>query len=243
MLSVDKKFFLRSFLIMAGINIGVYLVYHLSYHLGQYWFDLLADYVMDAWDCLLPAISAFLMLFVYSRRGAGSALIYALIISLARLFYTIPFYYLYFMTSVTAPSSLDSITTSLLSSALVYVTFYLHIFALWGIGVLIYRHKSQNGKPELYQMLSERGMFNFEAGSTVIIFVISLVQFLYALRVPVIATADYFAEYGLNTRVGDLIHMLFNYLFVIFMLVLCHVILCKLKDRLTEGDGTREETE
>ncbi len=240
MLSANKKFFFRSFLVAAGVNFAVYLVYHLAYHIGQYWFDLVADYVMDAWDCLLPAVSALLLLLVYSRRGAGATLGYTLLLAAARLFYTVPFYYLYFMTSVTAPNSLDSITTALISSALVFVTYCLHIFALFGIGVLIYRHKSQNGKPTLYDVLKVKSSFNFDATSTVMVFVISLVEFLYALRVPVITTLTYFDDYGFNMRVRDLLHMLFSYVFVLCMLPLCHTLLCKLKNRLTKDEEEEE---
>ena len=94
MLSVDRKFYFRSFLFVAGVNLAVYFVYHLAYHIGQYWFDLVADYVMDAWDCLLPAVSALLLLTVYSVRGVRGTLGYGLLLSLCRMFYSIPFYYL-----------------------------------------------------------------------------------------------------------------------------------------------------
>lgn len=243
MLSVDRKFYFRSFLLVAGVNLAVYFVYHLAYHIGQYWFDLVADYVMDAWDCLLPAVSALLLLTVYSLRGVRGALGYGLLLSLCRMFYSIPFYYLYFMDSVTSPDSLDSFVTSLLSSALVFVTYFLHISLLCTVGVLIYRRKSKDGSPALYDMLKEKCTFRFESGASAILFVLSLIQFVYAMRVPVIATVDYFAAYGLNIRVGEFIHMLFSYVFVLCMLAVCYVLLCKLKDKLFKVKKEAEDSE
>lgn len=233
MLSENKKFIPYSLLCVGLVNLLVYFVYHLAYHIGQYWFDLLADYVMDAWDCLIPAVGALLMLLVYSKRGIRAGLLYCLGLSAARLLYSIPYYYLFYMSSVSAPSSLDSITTSLLTSALTFVTFYLHTFALFGVGVLIYRSNPTSKEKLLSDLLCPCRVFDFSSVSVKIIFAISVIQLIYAMRVPVITTIGYFEEYGAYTRTQDLLHMLFNYVFVLCLFLVCHVVLCTLKNKLT----------
>lgn len=235
-MSLKNKFYLKPLLWLLIGNLVAYLIHHLAYHINQYWFDQFATYVSDAWNMLMPAIGAVISLRVLSDFSLRQAAIYSLFISICRLVYSIPFNYLHFMTDFTSPSSLDSITTSLLVSAAEFVFVYLQIALLLAVGLLVMRWKKTkiNAISGLMEKCYAR---DFTCPFTGAVFGISLVQLLMGLSVPISTTLQLIADHGIHFRTGEIIHIVLDCAFVLVLFVLCHILCCRIGRRQPEQDA------
>ena len=93
-----KRLTKRAFVIYALVNVFAYAFVHVAYLfandvVGEI-FEYFSYYLSKTVEFLAPPIIATLVYLIYKEYGKKTALITALTISFARVFYSIPYYYI-----------------------------------------------------------------------------------------------------------------------------------------------------
>lgn len=161
---------------------------------------------------IIAAAVVFLNRFVSTRKWLFSALP----LSLTRIFYIIPYSYLYF--EYTWYDTRESLLLALAQGALDFLLTLVIVLLLSLAAAFLFSHTKGADEKKSF------ALFDFSSGYVRAAFAMSLAVFLYDLIGEVIKTVDYLIEYAGTYRTGEIIYIIFTYLFMLVMLLLMHTV-------------------
>lgn len=235
----EKGFLLKFFLALAIANISVYALYHISYLMGYNWFEYVHIYISEIWEFLFVPISAVLMLAVGIKNGRLGAFKVAILCSVARVFYTIPFYYMEYMRNSYPPNSFDSIIVSSLYTVFEIFITLIHLYAICAVIFLVCRGLGKREKNYLQNSLLGEASFDFSSPASIICLVACLCQFAIKIVGVVSITISFLLEFGGGFTLSEILLILLDYVVCIALLPLSYVAICRLKKVFM--DGAREQ--
>ncbi len=230
----NKNFNLRFFLLLTGSNLAIYSLYHISYLLGYNWFEYIRTYAADIIEFLLIPIVVVIMLEASTARGQRQALTIAILASLSRFSYCIPFYYMEFMKASYPPNSTDSIILALVFTIAIILITFGHLYFIYGIVHLFCKLKSKNQNAYLEKALSSKASLDFSSPTSVVYLVICLCQFVIKLISVVIDTVSFLAEFGGAYTLVEILTLLLDYVICLGLLVLSYLIVCRIKSLIMQ---------
>ena len=183
--------------------------------------------LFDLFFIAAATVSLMKLRFVSKRAWLSTAAF----LSLSRLFYMLPYSYLYFENN--GYDTLESVTLALAECALDFILTLVIILLLSLVAeFLLSRSADAN---------DNFGLFDFSRGPVRAAFVMALIIFIYDLIREIIVTVDYLIEYAGTYRFGEIIYMVFTYLFMLLSLILVHIagaLLIRIcSRRLSSGDA------
>ena len=189
-----------------------------------------------------------------------SAIVRAILFSLPRTIYLIPYYYCYYRAELydTAESLVLSSIVTFFGVLLMFVQILIfHAVFIVATGIIIKRQlirdlppACRNDMPKnLNELINEktkenlkfipenRGVFDFNIPVTVGIFATVFLQFVISLLSEISTTASFLVSSSGNYGVDDIIYMTFSYVFILLELLSVHIICYSLKNLITKSQS------
>ena len=234
----NKGIALWAFLIFSCLNLATFLIGHVASFVENDLFGAILEYiglyVLTATDFLTPILAATVVILIYAYKGTLKALLSALLISTAKLFYVFPFYYLEYFDSY---GSLDASILSAITVLRDVILMTLGVIASLYIAILVVqravKRPYKNTVEYLPELLGERAGTDFLAAPALPFFVVAVLKFIAALITEIVYTVDFFVSYGSDYSAGEILTMLFNYVFLFAMHVLGYLLAIFVKNALT----------
>lgn len=249
MKKTTKRIVIRAFLIYTLVSIFTYALYHIAYlftndALGLT-FEYIAYYVSNAVDFLTPPIMATVMLVLSAREGAKKAFLHTLLISTARIYYTLPYYYLIFIYNYNY-DSIESILISFAVSVVAIVIVALGALISFVIATFILGKRMKKRYSEIISSLpkivKEPSTLDFLNTASIHLLVFTLLRFAISLIGELTDTVIFFVEYGSDYTLAEIGTMLGNYVLLFILLVVSYLVCAKVKNLLARCEEDEDET-
>ena len=227
-------------LALAGINLGVFLLYFVPYYVmegkgiteGYEYFRMYTEEIVF-W--LLPLLSAVFLAVRYFGYGIKGVLRDAPLLALSNLIYTIPFYYLLGI-AYSIGDSIVSILWSLGVSIIYILIFFGRTLLLFFIIKLSFERFAPNKETRVEKFVSGSVM-DLSAPSTLAIFFAALAEFVIHLATEIYDATSYLINYAGDYRGEDLAYMMFRFIFILCILFASQAICVKMKNVIIEKSG------
>ena len=250
MKKATRKIVIRAFLIYALINIFTYALYHIAYLFTNdtigLTFEYIAYYVSNTVDFLTTPVIATVMLVLSAREGAKRAFLHALLISAARICYTLPYYYMIFIYNYQY-DSIESILISFAASLVAIVLIALGALISFVITMLILSKRTK--KPyidtisSLSDIVNKPSTLDFLDTVSLPLVIFALLRFAIGLISEITDTVIFFVEYGADYTLAEIGTMIGNYVLLFVLLVLSYLISVKVKNYLAKYEKDEKETD
>ena len=208
-------------------------------------FSYFGYYILKSVEFLAPPLIATLTLLVFSAAGMKKAISFSIRLSLARLFYTIPYYYIIFIYNY-AYDSIESIFLSTLASAFVILLTFAGALFCVRVAIFVREKSAKQSKgeviSELPEILKKRSGLDFISDASLPIFVFVILRFAYSFITEIVDTAAFFIEYGADYTAEEILTILGNYVLLFALLVVSYILCVKVKNTLTK-DTEKELSE
>ena len=247
-MKILKKGFLSRFvLIFAGLSLFEYALFHVQYLLSAETVSVLISYIRYyyslAWDFLMPAISALIMLIVYSGIGKRDAILGGAYLALTRLAFFILYYYMFYISQ--GFDSIESVSLSLLTSIAFSLLSYLEILLCFGVGMLVMsraaKKRGVNTEEYMLPAMMREDILDVGIDSTRMTAFMSLTVFIVRLVPLIINTVSFLIENGTHYTGTDIREILIDYLMLLILLILTHIILSKSKKAIIKSRAYTED--
>ncbi|MBR2972377.1 MAG: hypothetical protein IKC61_05570 [Clostridia bacterium] len=236
-----KKIVWHIFLMYSALNVINYTLAHIAYLfendvIGAA-FEYISYYTTLALDFLAIPMLATVMLVLRARESAGRAFVHMILISTARIFYTLPYYYVAFIYNYRY-DSLESILFSLVASVAIILISALVSIIYLAIAVHFLVRKAKKNKsvniPTVYDVVKTPTTSDFLSTSGLPLTVFSLLSFgLHGVK-ELIDTVSFFIEYRLSYTAGEIVTILLNYVLLFLLLIAAYNLCARLKNRLAK---------
>ena len=228
-----KGLFRPTWLFLCGACFLAFIAFFVAYYLyDTHGLSITAleyarSYYVKALYFVMPLLIGAAMIFTTDRFGVKAGLIKCASLPTALLFYTLPYYYIYYV--FVTLDSLDALLFAILGSLLDCLVFYLEGALLCFIATYAAKRISQ-GRSRAFAITSDP--FDFSSTFTVAVFIgVSFKAFI-TLIFMVVDTVGYLVEYSGTYRVSEITAMVLDYLFLLVMLVLSHLLVFAVKNRI-----------
>ena len=181
-------------------------------------------YFTELEDWITATVAAVFFVVTYTKGGKKVALRSAIPLTLAKLFYTIPYYYLLGISYKF--DSIESIMLSLIASIFHLLVFYLHSVLLFFVAKYVFTRREKVAPFRL----SEGSVFDLDHSATLSIFAISFAEFVIRLLMEIRQAVSYFIEYVGDYLVSDILYMVFRFIFILAMIFVSHFVCFKVKN-------------
>ena len=176
---------------------------------------------LEGW--LTATVAAVFLMVIYTRDSKKAALRSAIPLTLVKLIYTLPYYYLLGISY--RLDSIESIMLSLLASIFHLLVFYLHAALLFAVAKYVFTRREKNAPCHL----SEGSIFDLDHRATLSIFAISFAEFIIRILMEIRQAVSYFVDYAGDYKADDIFYMIFRFIFVLAMIFVSHSICYKAK--------------
>ena len=227
-----KKLFSKAFLLFGAYHLARYLFAHAAYmHMQDesgIIFEYVTLYLNKLTDFLVPAVMGVLMLLTYTYVDMRSAIKISLVSASSTLLFSIPYYYIIFIYNY-GYDSIESITLAAIATVgTIAFTFLLSMISL-AIALAIIRRSQKLGRGTsreyLTSALSEKSTGDFSSGANPALLVFPAVSFVYLFIRELIDTVTFFMDYGLDYTAGEILLIIFNYIFLFMLLALSYIVM------------------
>lgn len=233
----EKKIAARSFLIYAAINVFVYTFSHLAYlftnDVAGVIFEYIGYYTHRALEFLAPPALAAIMLVLCAKEGIKKALLHTLLISCARIFYTLPYYYIIFIYNYRY-DSIESLLISLIASISVILLTALGAYISFSVAVIVMKRRHGKSRAEIIdsipELISKPSGSDFLNDESLPILIFVLLRFALSLITEIFDTVIFFVKYGYDYTTAEILTMLANYVFIFLLLIASYFIACGVKN-------------
>ena len=230
-----RKLFGKYFLRFAGANLASFVLFYISaYILMNDSFEYARYFIGEAFDFALPVISAMVVSSAISERGF-SALWLAPFISLGRLVYFFPYFYLYFIDKnlLTSESLIVSLPAALAASVIDCLIVCLVSFIIYLITDTLARKRGRSFSDSVHAATSP---FDLSEEYTLAILAVGGGVFLINFVIEIIDTVSYLVTYSGNYRPEEIIFIVVSFIMLIAELLLCQFITIKFNEKRIEHD-------
>lgn len=230
----SKKMFTRASLFLL---LGYFLTFLTFYFANVLFYDTavfsyLWYFVQKATFLLLPLLSALLTLIAYAYSGFKLALVALIPLSAAKIMYSLPYYYLNFVYDPFY-DSLDALILALLRSILELAALYAFTLVIFFLMKFILDAASKKSEP--YSLLLSRSTaLDFSDPVSVTFMISSLLAFLYFFTVEIVDTVSVISRYSARLTGGEIVYMIFSYVFDVLLLALHYYALAYVKNYIVK---------
>ena len=245
-----KRITQRAFVIYALVNVFAYAFVHVAYLfandvVGEI-FEYFSYYLSKTVEFLAPPIIATLVYLIYKEYGRKTALITALTISFARVFYSIPYYYIIFIYNY-GYDSVESITVSILATLLVVLVTALGVVisieAYHLVMKIISKRTGADLSKELSLPIEKSNIFDFLTRANLPVLVFALARFVFSLVMELVDTVVFLIEYHSDYRAMEIVTILINFTLLFVLLVASYLIAAFIRNALIADKTTDEAIE
>ena len=225
----------KLFLWLSVGNAAAYLIFHISYLLsseGNPEHELISlaiegvrAYISEAWEILFLALISVAGVLAFALCGTRQAITVPAILSLSRVFYCIPYYYMYFVSL--GYESLEALPLGALTTLLMALAAFALSLLLMGAGLatvmLVKKARFFELRAALSDRIDERSFWRLPPIALTTL-TASLLLALYSLIDTVIEISAFLGEVGLSFTAPELLSMLLELLLVPVYFILTYLI-------------------
>ena len=202
------------------------------------YYDLLEDIraaITDVIDFVIPTATTTLLVPLVMSERIGKIIHIVLLPSLSKLFYTIPYYYMYYI--VEGYDSIESICLSLPATAVICLLTAAYTLLLAYISKLVYtkRGASFDDYP------NRCPAFATSHPTTGSIFIGVAIHFATVLVIELISAVVFFIEYADNYRLGELFYILGSFVYILICMLLAQWICTLIHNTVIADRFERDE--
>ena len=228
--SKTRKHLRISLLILSLLQFALfYYPYYFYDKLNSDFLIVLSSYVINFFEQLLPLIAA-VVISVTRKRGLLPKLTPSLLISLTRITYALPYFYVVLVNDVW--DSIEALLIGLAISAAYMLGFFIQTFIC--VAIIGFFEKKSNS--------DERAMskiFDFEDKTN---FAIAMAAFFMLILFIVIElvrnTIPFIIDYKGSIKVEEILTMVLAYVLLIIYTVIHYALVCYLKNKIVERSMT-----
>lgn len=247
MKKATNKIAIRAFLIYTLVCIFVYALYHIAYLFTNDTIGLTLEYIAyyasNAVDFLTPPVMATVMLVLCAREGMKKAFLHTLLISTARIYYTLPYYYLILIYNYRY-DSIESLFISFLVSVVAIILIALGSLISFVIATFIVGKRMKKRYSEVISSLDDivnkPSTLDFLDTASTHILVFVLLQFTIALISEITDTVIFFVEFSTDYTLTEIGTMIANYAFLFGLLVILYITCARVKNYLAKYQKDEE---
>lgn len=237
--------------------------------LNAEWIEYLRIFLSKFFEFLLPAVAATVLFLSYAADGLKKTIKRAICLSLPRIIYLLPYYYLYYIfnfydsvESLTMSAFVSLFGAALLSGQILLLFLVIRIFARLPLlrkakeALPINEQRStprdvlralkKSADEEVLSSLSDKELFNFARPTSLGIFAAAFASFVINFVVEIFDTVvfiiDIETSYSGNYYIEEIIYIIACYLFLAVELMACHAICCLIRNALNKNEKENEET-
>ena len=245
-----KKVRSRAFLIYAAINIFAYFFAHVAYlfanDVAGEIFEYVSYYLSKTVEFLAPPIIAAIAYTLMRERGRGAMVGFAFSTASARLFYSIPYYYIIFIYNY-GYDSIESITLSLLASVLVIIVTVLGVIISLSVCHMLMKKRCKREEIELDEAIDntrrKTEVFDFLSLGNLPVLVFALLRFAFSFVCELFDTVTFFIEYRSDYLPKEIITILANFTLLFVLLVASYLLAATFKNSLVDKLANNSEEE
>ena len=230
----NKDLCLTLTLILLSVSFVDFLLYYLSTYIIYFSpFSYISFYFSELVSSIMPIIISVALLFVYAAGGLKKSFLFALIFVSPRIFYLFPYYsfeYAY-LGYVTGEVFLLALIETVFSVIILYLTVMLLL-------LLIVFTSSKFAKTafsdieSFKKLFSETSLFDFSAPVTVGVFLASFAVFFKNIVFEIIDTVNFFISYIDTFQIGEILYIIFRFVFILITLFISHALAYLEKNKL-----------
>lgn len=245
-----KRLTTRAFLIYTAINVIAYVFAHIAYlyanEASGEVYEYFSYYLSKSLEFIAPPILATLTYLVFKQDGVKRAIAFSASVSSARVFYSLPYYYIIFIYNY-GYDSVESLAISAFASILVVLATIIgsviciatYVFAV----KLIYRKKDADKIAPMLAMPTRERPLDFLSCSNFPILIFALCRFTFSFITELIDTVTFLIEYRSDYTPTEIITILVSFLLLFILLVLSYFIAVSVKNALLKSDDKIKENE
>ena len=216
-----KRLTRYSFLALAAANILAFGVTMLSFLFSfSDWATYLTSFGLALLQDVIMIVSAVIAMLNFELISKKSWLICSLALSMTRFFYLLPYDFLYF--EYNGYDTGESITLALVQSILEVALTFGIILLISFVAHSITSRIAHSGKQQPVAELTKRAPFDFSDRYAVAVFSMAAMVFIYNLITEIIDTVIYLVDYAGTYRTGEIIYIVFCYVFILISLLVAH---------------------
>ncbi|MBQ7343360.1 MAG: hypothetical protein IJW53_01195 [Clostridia bacterium] len=246
-----KRITSRAFLIYSLVNVLAYAFAHVAYLfanevIGEL-FEYVSYYLSKSLEFLAPPIIAAIAYLILKTSGRRRAILFTLAVASARVFYSLPYYYIIFIYNY-GYDSVESILLSFLATVLVILVTMLGVLISICVYQLVERiickRSGEDIREALARPIEKTSITDFLARSNLPVLVFALSRFAFSLTLELVDTVAYLIEYRGDYLPTEIITILVNYILLFVLLVVSYLIASLIRNKLiadNESEKTSEE--
>ena len=223
----EKRATILTVAVLSATYILAFLLRLLSVYIAEYAFvSYLSFYFYEIASSVLPLIASVSLFITYTERGMNKSLLRILFFVLTGLLYCAPTYAVDYAISGETVGYTVLITAlkSLFSLVLDYLKYTVIFLVILFITRKIATAKKYNGYSVEKALLND-SPFDFSEPLNVAFFAGCLVIFVYNLVTEIIDTVNFIAEYSGIYQAGEIIYIIFRYIYILALLFLTQILI------------------
>jgi hypothetical protein len=222
-----KGLYLRLFSVFSVCEILLFLAFYLNNFIFEYTpvidtLEYIRRFVDDLIHFAIPCVSAVTVHINYKIGARSDVFAGTAYLTLSRLFYTVPYYYLYHI--YVGYDSIESIIASLTVSVIICAVTYLWILLLMLIANISLSFKCKRCGTDQASALSEIEFIDLNAPATFSCAAVVFVAFAAELTEEIINTVIYLIDYSGTYRTSEIIYIAFCFVFLAVKLLCTHIL-------------------
>ena len=245
-----KRITSRAFLIYALVNVFAYVFAHVAYLfasdvIGKL-FEYISYYLSKSVEFIAPPVIAAIAYLILCESGKRGAILFTLATASARVFYSLPYYYIIFIYNY-GYDSVESILLAFLATVLVIFVTMLGVLISIGLYHLVLRvickRSGEDFSKELAKPVKKTKAADFLASGNLPVLVFALSRFAFSLVLELVDTVLYLIEYWGDYLPVEIITILANYVHLFILLVVSYLIASLIKNKLIKDNDSEQPIE
>ena len=210
----NKKIMRGAGLYLSLLALFQFLIFYIPnvIYTGSYALYLVSKYALIFLGGLYPILAA--MLVFSCKESIRERIVSSLLFTLTRLLYTLPYYYLYFVTDVY--DSIEALIFAFALSLLIIIGTSCQVFIL----TLIMKLASLRCRESGYVC---GGIFNFNKPMNFAVMLVTLVSFIISFIEECVYAVGFFIDYGASYTEDELVEMMLSFGAIIIFAVIDYI--------------------
>ena len=231
-----KRITQYAFLIYAAANLFTYLFKHLHYNFQEEAFSFIFYYghiyLSKILEFIAPPIIATLTFLVMTSKGKLRALLFALTVSSAKIFYTLFYYYMTY--TLDYEFVLGEAIVAAFIVSIVYILFtLLGVFLSIGIYSMFFKLKANKNTALADVAFNTEAPFtDFLAKGNRAVFTFALLRFIYSFLMELLDSISFLIEYHYDYTALEITTMLFNFVLLLALLITSYLVAAYVRKRV-----------
>ena len=225
-----RKLFKRALLYLSLAYLLTYALYHVTYFVfDSEWLHYVQLFVRKATFLLIPLASSAVTLAISAYRSTKEALLRAIPLSLVRMIYFIPYFYMMNYTDMWGFASSEAILYALLLALGEVILSYVISVLVFALMYFIVKRKL--GSDDFSVVMDRYASLNLESPVSVSFMVCSVLVFLYFFISEIIDTVSFFKQASGSFYTAEIIYIVISFIFDIALLFIHFFTLCYVKNK------------